>query len=509
MRRTGRGYTYGAAVIIVTLSTLVCQLIRSFFAPTNLIMIYLVGVVVVAAQYGRGPSILASFLSVAAFDYIFVPPYLTLGVSDTQYILTFVVMLLVAITISGLTVRVREQADAALERERRTASLYAMSREFASNRGIETLMSVAAHHISDVFDSQVLVALPDASGQLVVQPVPDAAPQFNTQEHAVAQWVYNNAQPAGLHSDTMPGAEGLYLPLRAARSTVGVLGIYPREKSRFLPSDQRSLLETFANQSALAIERARLAEETEQARIQVEMERERNNLLSSISHDLRTPLASITGAASSLLENNETLDRDSRRELAQLAYEEARRLNRQITNLLDMTRLESGAIHVDKEWQSLEEVVGSTLDNLTEPLESHLIQIRLPKDLPLILCDGLLIGQVLINLLENAVKYTPPGSSIEVSAFADSCEATIEVADRGPGLPPGEERLVFDKFYRAKPGSAQGVGLGLTICRSILDAHGGRIWAENREGGGAVFRFTLPFEGTPPEVESEDGITVI
>lgn len=509
LKHTSKGYSYAATIAIVGLSTLICQLIRGFFEPTNLAMIYLVGVVFVAAQYGRRPSVLASFLSVAAFDFIFVPPFFTFAVSHTQYILTFIAMLFVAITISSLTVRIKEQAQAAEERERRTASLYAMSRELAVSQGIERLIEVAVHHVGDVFDSQAVVLLPDSQGQLSVGALHNTLPDYDPQEAGVAQWVYGNASAAGLNSDKMPGANGLYLPMRATRGIVGVLGIFPRDKERQITPDQHNLLETFANQSALAIERAHLAEETEQAHIQVQMERERNNLLSSISHDLRTPLASITGAASSLLDNSETLDAENRRELAQLAYEEARRLDSQIRNLLQMTRLESGALHINKEWQSLEEVIGGTLYHLGDHLGDHPIEIHLAEDLPLVACDSLLIEQVLTNLLENAAKYTPTGTPIDITAVSDGCNITVEVADRGPGLLPGEEAHVFDKFYRGKSNSAHGVGLGLTICRSIIQAHGGQIDAANRAGGGAVFRFTLPCGGTPPEVESEDGATDI
>jgi two-component system sensor histidine kinase KdpD len=281
--------------------------------------------------------------------------------------------------------------------------------------------------------------------------------------------------------------------------------MYPEDRLRFLSADQSHILETFANQTALAIERARLAEETERARIQIETERQRNALLSSISHDLRTPLASITGAVSSLLENEQTLDSSDRHELAQLAYEEAGRLNRQISNLLDMTRLESGAVKLKKEWQSLEEVIGATLNPLTDHLADHPVHVSLPEDMPLVPFDSLLIGQVFVNLLENAAKYTPPGTPIEIAAIVNKKEVTVEVADRGPGLPPGEEEHIFDKFYRASPQTAHGIGLGLTICRSIIEAHGGHVWAENRAGGGSVFRFTLPIDGNPPEVKAEDG----
>ena len=507
-QRTRTGYSYLLALLTLVICTLLCWAIRPLFSPANLVMIYLVGVVFVSIQAGRGPSIAASILSVIAFDFFFVPPYFSLGISDTEYLLTFVVMLLVALTISDLTNRVRQQAEAARERERRTASLYAMSRAFANSQGIDNLTRVAAEHIGEVFNSRAFILLPDTHNQVSMAAQAEVIPQFDQNEQSAAQWVYEHKQPAGLNTNTLPRSQGYYVPLMTSRGPIGVLAMFPEDRLSIVLPDQVHILETFANQTALAIERARFAEETEKARIQVETERQRNTLLSSISHDLRTPLASITGAVSSLLENEDTLDRSGRHDLAQLAYEEARRLNRQISNLLDMTRLASGAVKVVKEWQSLEEVIGSALNLLTDHLADHPVRVSLPDDMPLVPFDSLLIGQVFANLLENAAKYTPPGTVIEITARVDGNGAAVEVADRGPGLPPGEEQHVFDKFYRASPQTARGIGLGLTICRGIIEAHGGRIWAENRVGGGAIFRFTLPFDGRPPEVKAEDGDAV-
>jgi two-component system sensor histidine kinase KdpD len=280
-----------------------------------------------------------------------------------------------------------------------------------------------------------------------------------------------------------------------------------------LSPDQRHLLETFVNQTALAIERIQLADETEKAEVQIETERMRNILLSSVSHDLRTPLASITGAASALLQHRAHLDGHSY-ELAQIAYEEAERLNRLVRNLLEMSRLESGNVQVTKEWQPLEEVVGTTLLRLEKLLSGYVVKTNLPVDLPLVPIDSTLIEQVLVNLLENAAKYTPPNTEIELSAWYQDRkngnnatgintainEVVVEIADHGPGIPPGDEEHIFDKFYRARPATAGGVGLGLTICRTIIEAHGGRIWASNRPAGGATFRFTLPLNGEPPKV---------
>jgi two-component system sensor histidine kinase KdpD len=280
--------------------------------------------------------------------------------------------------------------------------------------------------------------------------------------------------------------------------------VRPEQARALLAPEQVHLLETFASQTALAIERATLAEEAQQAQVQIETERLRSTLLSSVSHDLRTPLAAITGAASSLLDGETTLDVPTRRELQKMIYEEADRLNRLVHNLLQMTRLESGAAQPAKEWQALEEVIGAALTRLEERLRDHPLTTQLPLDLPLVPFDSVLIEQVLINLLDNAIKYTPSGSPIAISAWTEHGTVTVEVADQGPGLPPGDEQHVFEKFYRVqRTGEQHGAGLGLTICRAIVEAHGGRIWAENRPTGGVALRFTLPMQGTPPPMAAD------
>ncbi|MBC7871749.1 MAG: sensor histidine kinase KdpD [Chitinophagaceae bacterium] len=494
---------YMQALLIVAACTLLAGAMFAYFAPATLIMVYLLGNVVVANRYGRGPSIVTSLMSVVAFDFFFVPPYLTFAVSDTQYLFTFIVMLLVGLTISGMTVRIKGQAEAAREREHRTSSLYSMSREFANTNSVDLIIQVAINHIEDVFESHIIIMLPDASGQLKVHGLEKTPDKFTVQEEGVARWAFDRGQAAGWGTQTLPGSNGLYLPLLTSKGKAGVLGIYPVSALHALSPDHLHLLETFANQTALAIERARLTEETEKAQVQIETERMRNSLLSSVSHDLRTPLAAITGATSGLLQHRQSLDVHSL-ELVQIAYEEAERLNRLVGNLLEMTRLESGSVHVDKEWQPFEEVIGTTLGRMDAMLADHRLTTHLPDDLPLVSIDGVLIEQVLVNLLENAIKYTPIGSPIDLSAWAEGYEVIVEIADRGAGVPTGEEERIFDKFYRVRPTTSGGVGLGLTICKAIIEAHGGRIWASNRIGGGAVFRFTLPLNGEPPQVDVED-----
>jgi two-component system, OmpR family, sensor histidine kinase KdpD len=496
---------YGHALAVVAICTGIAWAMFPYFAFSNLVMVYLLGVIVVATRYGRGPSLMASLLSVAAIDFFFVPPFFTFAVTDTQYIITFSVMLIVAMVIGGLAARIRAQAESARERELRVAALYAMSRELASSRGVQALLAVSIRHITEVFGARVVVLLPDASRRLGGGEAPGAEFPMDPSEVAVSQWVYEHGQVAGQGTDTLPGAKGLYLPLLGSRGTVGVLGLRPNDPRKLQAPEQLHQLEAFASQTALAIERARLAEEAEQAQVHAETERLRNSLLSSVSHDLRTPLASITGAASTLLEGEARLDAATRHDLLEALHEEADRLNRLVQNLLEMTRLEAGALQPQTEWHSVEEVVGAALGRFGKALATRTVTTRIPPELPLVPMDDVLIEQVLINLIDNVVKYTAADSSMEVIVDDTGGAVVIEVADRGPGLRPGEEQLIFEKFHRAQDGpSVRGAGLGLAICRGIVRAHGGRIWAENRPGGGVSVRFSLPVKDVPPPVRGDD-----
>ncbi len=490
----------GWAVGIVGLCTALDWMMFPYFELSNIIMVYLLGTVLVAPQLSRRFTILTSILSVAAFDFFFVPPYFTFAVSDVRYFVTFAVMLVVAIIVSSLTVRIRQQADSARSRERRTAALYDLSRELASTRGEESLVQAAVRHIHEVFGSQVVVLRPGPTGGLALKAAYPVPFEIDPNEGGVSQWVYEHRQIAGLGTETLSGAKALYVPLIASRGTVGVLGVRPSEPHAFADPEQLHLLETYANQTAVAIERAILAEETQRAQVEIEAERLRTSLLSSVSHDLRTPLATIMGSASSLLENGTHFQRGTWQDLLQSIVDESERLNRLVSNLLDMTRLESGTLAVKKEWHPLEEVIGAALARMEKRLGDRPVAIRVPADLPLVRIDGVLIEQVLINLLDNGLKYTPVGRGIDISASASDADVLVEVADRGPGFTPGEEEHVFDKFYRGQTADSRGAGLGLTICRAIVEAHGGKIWAENRPEGGAAFRFTLPAKEAPPEI---------
>jgi two-component system sensor histidine kinase KdpD len=481
---------YARAAAVVAVATGVSWLLSPVSELSNLVMVYLLGIVLVAMRTGRGPALMAAVLSVAAFDFFFVPPYFTFAVHDVRYLFTFAVMLVVGFVISGLTVRTRTQAEAAHHREQRTAALYAMSRELAGARGVDALLQIAARHVTEVFRTAVAVLVPDVGGTLAAW----GGSQFtlDTTDVGVARWVYEHRQPAGLGTGTLPGASALYVPLLGSTGPVGVLGVRPAEPHAMDEPERLHQLETFAAQTALALERAYLAEEAQHAEVRIETERLRNSLLSSVSHDLRTPLATITGAVTTILDEGSRVDAGTRQDLLESVREEADRLNRLVQNLLEMTRLESGALQLHRELHPVEEIIGAALSRVGKRLGDRRVTTRVPPDLPLVPIDDVLIEQVLVNLLDNAIKYTPPGSPIEIIATAGDQKVTVEITDHGPGLPAGTQDKVFEKFFRAQAGGERGAGLGLAICRGIVRAHGGRIWAQNIPGGGVAFLFTLP-----------------
>jgi two-component system sensor histidine kinase KdpD len=496
-RRTAYGDPFGyfAAVAAVLTTATVAWFLFGRKQLADVVMVFLLGIVLVSMRFGSGPSLLATVLSVLAFDFIFVPPFFSFAVSDLSHIVTFGVMFFVAVVISGLTNRIRDQADSARGRERRTASLYAVSRELGIATARPALVEAAAQHVTEVFDVKVAMLLPGRGDDLEIVHADEGTLAPADKDLGVADWVWNHQRAAGAGTDTLPLARALFVPLMGSRGRVGVMALFPSPESRLEDPDERQLLHTIAGLIGSALERTQLADEARRASLRIETEQLRNALLSSVSHDLRTPLGVVTGATSALLEDDVPKDDAMRRQLLVTAHEEAQRLNRLVRNLLDMTRLEAGALKVQKDLQPLEEVVGSALDRMEDRLRGREVRTSIPAGLPLVPFDAILIEQVLINLLENATKYSPAGTPIEVRAQAREDEVEVEVADRGPGVARQDAERVFDKFYRVREGEGGGVGLGLTICRGIVSAHGGRIWVEERSGGGAAFRFTLPLQG--------------
>src|SRR5580658_888733 len=495
---------YVASVAAVLVATGVAWVLFGQRQLADVVMVYLLGIVLVAMRFGYGPSLGAAVSSVLLADFFFVPPYFSFAISDFQHVVMFIVMFVVAFVVSNLTQRIRLQADAAQYRERRTASLYAMSRELAATRTANSLASVAATHMYEVFEAKIAILLA-VEGRLASASIDTKGFVPDDKDMAVAAWAFAHDRPAGMGTDTLPSSPAVYIPMRGAQGPIGVLGVLPDDPRGLSDAGQRALLEMFASQIASALERARLAEDAQRANLQMEAERLRSSLLSAVSHDFRTPLSVITGSASALLEPESKLPPAARRDLAETIHEEAERLNHLVRNLLDMTRIASGAVKVNKEWQPIEAVVGAALSRVEVPLKGRHIDVEIAPNLPLVPIDAVLIEQVLINLLENVAKYTPAESPVEISAHQDQNAVVVEVADRGPGIPKDLADKIFEKFYRLpRERAGGGAGLGLAICRGVVEAHGGRIWVDARDGGGSRFSFSLPIEGVPPQVGADE-----
>ena len=489
-------HAYVLSAGAVCLAGVAAKILESFLALPNLSMVFLTAVLFSAVTWGLGPSILASVLSLLVYNFFFVAPVYTFTVAHPQDILALITFLIVAVLTSNLAARVRHQADAARHREARTAALYALSRQIAVAAGLDDVLRAVVTQVAHILGANVVVLLPETD-QLVLKGGHPADVQLTAAERATATWAWQHHQPAGRGTDTLPGGEWCYLPLRTAQGTVGVLGLQFETPEAALSPDQRRLLEALAGQAAVAIERTRLVREMEQARLLTETERLRDALLSTISHDLRTPLVSIIGAVSSLLTYGATYDEDARRELLLTVQEEAERLNCFVGNLLDTMRLESGALELNRDWAEIGDVIGTALSRLSRSLGQHQLVVEVDPGLPMLRLDFVLAEHVLVNLLENAATYSPPQTTIRVRARREGPSVTVKVADEGIGIPPSERERIFDKFYRVQRGDRQGAGtgLGLSICRGIVEAHGGHITARSRaHGRGAVFTVTFPLE---------------
>jgi two-component system sensor histidine kinase KdpD len=486
---------YAAALGISAACTVLAAAMYSYFSLTNLVMMYLLGATVAALKLGRGPASAAAVANVLAFDFFFVPPRYSFAVADFQYLVTLGVMLAVAFVIATLVASVRAQTRVAGARERRTALLYAMSRELVTTRSFEDLARVAVKHVAETFAARAVLLVPDSDGRLRYPKTSPIIGSLLAADLPTAQWAFDHDAPAGLGTHTLTGAVAQYLPLSASHHKYGVLAVEPVQRRRLLLPEQRHLIETFAAQIALALERARLQEEAELSRITAETEGIRNTLLASISHDLRTPLAVITSASSALSDPASVFDPEARRSLSAQIEGKSKEMAEIISNVLDLMRLENGQVAMRREHVSLEELVNSALHRLGARLRDYPVTVQIPSDLKTVNVDAPLVLQVFTNLLENVVKYTPTGSTITIWAAVEGLFLRIAVDDTGPGLPAGDLDRLFAKFHRGREeSSAGGAGLGLSICRAIVAAHGGQISALQRPGGGARFSFTLPLE---------------
>jgi two-component system sensor histidine kinase KdpD len=499
--RKWQGYITGTVLVI--LATLLGNVLSSVFSGANIIMIYLLCVAVVAIFWGLGPSILTAILSVFAFDFFLVPPYLTLAVGNTADIFTLIVLLLVGVMISYLTTRVRDQTEIAKNRERQTSTLYALSRNLTNVGGLQDTVSAVIAGIKETFGNEAVIYLPDPNikGNLLANAgKPNIKPDEN--ELGAAVWSFEHQRKVGSGTDTLPNVKARFMPLITGRKTVGVIALEIDDPKTQLTMERIRLLEAFTDLAAVAIERVQLVEEARNAQILEASEKLQTALLNSISHDLRTPLVSVIGSLSTLLDQGMNLNEADRRNLIQNALEEADRLNHLVTNLLDVSRIEANAIRLSRQPSNLEDIINIAREQLGTRHGEHPLKIELPADTPYIHVDFSFMVQVFINLLDNAFKYSQAGSPIEISANQSNQELEIRIADRGVGIPPQDLERVFDKFYRVEhPDYVTGTGLGLSICKGIVEAHGGRIVAENRPGGGTVIRLALPI--APEEAEGK------
>lgn len=484
---------YAWAAAISTGSTALAASIYPYVSLSNLVMIYLLGATIAALRLGRGPASFAAVVNTFAFDFFFVPPRFSFAVADAQYVITFAVMLTVALIIASLVANVRAQTRVAGARERRTALLYAMSRELAATRSLEDLAKVAVKHVAETFASRAVVLVP-GEGTRLRHPVSAPFPgSLQGADLSIAQWVYDRGVPAGLGTDTLPAAGAQYLPLKGPSGARGVLAVEPMQRRRLLLPEQRHLLETFAAQIALALERASLQDAAERSSVSAESDRLRNTLLASISHDLRTPLSVITGASSALNDRTMKFDEDARRVLTTQIEAKSREMATIVSNVLDLMRFETGDLTLRLEPVAVDDLVSTALARVDERLAHHEIEVEIPADLPLVDVDSALIVQVFTNLLENVAKHTPAQTRVRLAAVPEDRCVQITVEDNGPGLPGGDAERLFAKFQRGRVESqTTGAGLGLAICRAIVNAHGGQIEAGDREGGGARFTLRLP-----------------
>jgi two-component system, OmpR family, sensor histidine kinase KdpD len=500
-RRKVKRARYVWAAISCVVVTLISVPLAEHFENSNIVAIFILAVVLVGVRLGRGPAALAAVLNVCAFDFFFVPPRLSFAVSDVQYLLTFFIMLAVGLITGQLTAGLRFQARVASHREERAGSLYEFARDLSGAVQVEQVVKISDESIQRTFRASAALLLPDAGGRLLA--TGPATGTGLTVEIGTAQWAFDRGQPAGFGTDTLPGSEVLYIPLRAPTKARGVLAVKAHNRRMLRIPEQRQLLDTFAALIAIALERVHYVGVAQDALLRMESERLRNSLLAALSHDLRTPLTVLVGLAESLALTAPKLS-GAQMETAQAIQDEAHRMSTLVSNLLDMARIESGEVKLNLQWQPLEEVVGAALEAARGMMQRHSVVVQLSRDLPLVKFDAVLIERVLVNLFENVSKYTPPGSTVTLSAQVIGDQLSVSVADNGPGLPAGREEAVFQKFTRGeRESSTPGVGLGLAICRAIIESHQGKITGSARPGGGAIFTFTLPLGHPPPALEPE------
>ena len=494
---------YLIALIAVAAALGVGELIQPWFGIENVDLVFLTAVVGVAVRYGLWPSLVASVAASLCYNFFFLPPIYTFTIADPTNVVAFFFFIAMSVIVSNVGARVRSQAVVAMTRARATESLYAFSRKLAGAGTLDDVLWATAYQTALMLKVRVVLLLPE-DGSIAVKSGYPPEDTLDAADLAAAKWAWENDRAAGRGSDTLPGAKRLFLPMHTGRGAVGIVGIDGDKPGPPLTPDQRRLLDALMDQAALAIERVRLVEDLERAKRTAETDRLRSALLTSISHDLKTPLAAVLGAAGALRSLSDALDQRAKADLLSTIIDEAERLNRFIANLLDMTKLESGAVAPNAAPHDLGEVVGSALERASKMLAEHRVEVDLAKDLPMIQIDPVLFEQVLINLLDNAAKYAPAGTTIRIQSWRNQDSVSLQVLDEGDGIPPGDLEHIFDKFYRARKADhvRAGTGLGLAISRGFVEAMQGTITAANRtDRRGAVFTITLPI---PTKIEHLD-----
>ncbi|WP_088226667.1 sensor histidine kinase KdpD [Desulfosporosinus sp. FKB] len=499
---------YVTTFVALAVITVIAWLGSSDLGLVNTAMLYLLPVLLSAGRYGKKIGVFTAIVSVITYDFFTIPPVLTFTVADLRYLISFGIMILIGYYLGNLSTRLRIQIMNSRQRESQTAALYSLSREIAAVSELDIVLESVVKKVSDIIQGEVVILVPETNGQLALRASSNLKSTFDENERAVAAWVFQNNQMAGKGTDTLGGAKGFYLPLISEQGICGVLGVQLKNSERYLLSEKRSLLDAFASLTALAIARISLVERAREAQLLSESEKLRTALLNSISHDLRTPLASMIGAVTSLLENDKLFDTASRQALLQTIKIGAMRMNKLVNNLLDMARLESDMLKLNKEWCSINEIIKEAIKSFDESVLSkrEIVYEISNKDL-LINVDFVLIKQVLTNLLDNAMKYSKPNSQIYIMIRNNEHQVEVSVRDWGLPIPPEDLEHIFDKFYRVRsPRQISGTGLGLAISKGIVELHGGRIQAENSSNnGGVTISFSIPLTEIPSHIPEEIG----
>lgn len=504
MARSSGVHGYAVSLTLVAVATLACEILRPFLLPINLLMVYLLTVVLVALKVALKPAITAVALGGFMYNYLYVPPRYVFDFRDKEYLATFFGLFITGVVISSLVTKARERAEALQVREAETASLYHLSRELAVAADTASILRAVVNNVEESLNAQIAMFLP--KGEQLEMLAASEELTLDREELDVALRTFHGSQAADRGTDSHNAAELVYLPLLALSKTVGVMAIKPAEDSAFAFDQIYRLLEAFAAQTAMALERVNLSQQAEQAQILRARQKLERALLNSVSHDLRSPLATITGVLTSVLEEGDLLSEQVRRELLENAKEEAARLNRFVGNLLDITRLEARGAVLKRAPCDVQDLIGCALAAIERQQKGRSVDVKLAPDLPLVAMDMALMNQVLINLLDNAFKYSPSDGAVEISAHCSDERLIIRVADEGPGVPEEELKRIFEKFYRIPvPEGVKGTGLGLSICNGIVEAHGGRIWAGNQAGGGFMVTVEIPLQAPCREQGNNHG----